>query len=148
MEIRRSGYVLLAICGLGGLAFLSAVSGLATPDWEHAGYVVWGGILFALGCGLSLWAWRHKRRAAHRDRVFRNGIPGTATVVDARASGGYEGVAGMRLWLEVEVPPYGPRLVTRRREYMPDYVAAWMEPGWKIPVYANPKDPEDFVLVL
>lgn len=148
MEVRRSGYLFLALFGLTGLGLLAAPTVFAVPDEKHSGYLFWGSVLLLLGCGLLVWVLHHKRRAARHDWIFRNGIPGTATVLDDEVKGGYEDVTSLKLWLEVEVPPYEPRQVVRRREYMPDYVAMWVEPGRTIPVYANPKDPEDFILVL
>ncbi|HWO82564.1 MAG TPA: hypothetical protein VNM38_02095, partial [Solirubrobacterales bacterium] len=52
----------------------------------------------------------------------------------------------MSLRLELDVPGHGRR-EAKRREIMPVFAATRMEPGLVLPVYANPKDPSEFVLV-
>lgn len=147
MEIRKSGYLILAVCGLGALGFFGAPQVLAVPDEKHSQYEFMGSLLLLLGFGLLLWILHHKRRAAHDDWLFQNGIPGTATIVDEDLGGSSDDLVWVKLSLEVEVPPYEPRLVPQRRVYMPYYVSMWMLPGMTLQVYANPKDPEDFILV-
>ncbi len=52
----------------------------------------------------------------------------------------------MSLRLELEVPGQGTREV-KRRESMPVFAATRMEPGLVLPVYVNPQDASEFVLV-
>ena len=48
--------------------------------------------------------------------------------------------------LDLQVPGFGTREV-KRREIMPVFAASRMQPGLVLPVYVNPDDPDDFVLV-
>jgi hypothetical protein len=47
----------------------------------------------------------------------------------------------MKLKLELDLPGVG------RREVMPVFTANRMQPGLVLPAYANPEDPDDFILV-
>lgn len=55
-------------------------------------------------------------------------------------------MALMKLRLELDIPSVGRREVSRR-EVMPVFAAARMQPGLVLPAYANPDRPEEFVLV-
>jgi hypothetical protein len=145
VEVRKTGYLVLAICWLGGLAMVAVP--LLSSGESPGTPVFLGTLLLLVGCGLLLSTLRHKRRAAHDDWLFQNGIPGTATIVDDDLVGTSGDLVWVTLELELEVPPYERRLVTKKRVYMPYYVSLWMLPGHTMQVYANPKDPEDFILV-
>jgi len=50
------------------------------------------------------------------------------------------------LELEVDVPGHAPRRV-RRRLIISDFAAHLMRPGLVLPVYVNPRDPDDILVV-
>ena len=52
----------------------------------------------------------------------------------------------MKLTLDLDVPGVGRREV-KRRELMSVFAANRIAPGLVLPVYVNPEDPDDFVLV-
>jgi hypothetical protein len=53
----------------------------------------------------------------------------------------------MSLRLDVEMPGNGRQEEVKRREIMPVFAANRMQPGSVLPVYANPEDSSDFILV-
>ena len=48
--------------------------------------------------------------------------------------------------LEVDVPGHAPRRV-QRRLIISDFAAHLMQPGPVLPVYVNPRDPDDILVV-
>lgn len=142
MQVNRVGIVLMAFFGLIGLAMVAA------PIPGEAGWILKsiGVIWFAVAGGLYLFARGQKRKAAHQDWVFQNGIRGRATVVKAGSSATVNEMPLMKLKLDLDVPGQDRRQVSRR-QVMPVFVALRMEPGIVLPVYVNPQDPDDLVLV-
>jgi len=142
MQVNRVGIVLMAFFVLIGLAMVVA------PIPGEAGWILKsiGVIWFAVAGGLYLFARGQKRKAAHQDWVFQNGIRGRATVVKAGSSATVNEMPLMKLRLDLDVPGQDRRRVSRR-QVMPVFVALRMEPGIVLPVYVNPQDPDDLVLV-
>ena len=78
MQMNRTGVFLLAFFGLFGLAMIVA------PIPGEAGWILKsiGVIWLLVTLGLLVFARRQKRKAAHQDWVFQNGLKGSATVLD------------------------------------------------------------------
>lgn len=142
MQINRTGIVLIGFFGLIGLAMLVA------PIPGEAGWILKsiGIIWFAVAGGLVLFGRRQKRKGQHQDWVVKNGIRGRATVVKASSNTTVNEMPLMKLTLELDVPGQ-ERREARKRELMPVFAALRMEPGVVLPVYVNPGDPDDLVLV-
>ena len=137
---------MIAFFGLAGAAF-AVVPILAGAPGEVAGILASIGVIWVLVAGGLLWyARRQERKAAHNDWIFRQGLRGTATVLHAGSSATVNEMPLMSLRLELDVPGQETREV-KRREIMPVFAASRMEPGLVLPVYVNPEDPDDFVLV-
>jgi hypothetical protein len=146
MQLNKTGIGLIAFFGLAGAAF-AVVPILIGVPWEVAGILASIGVIWVLVAGGLYWyARRQKRKAAHQDWVFQQGLRGTATVLSASSHAEVNEMPLMSLKLELDLPGFGKREV-KRREIMPVFAASRMEPGLVLPVYANPKDESDFVLV-
>lgn len=146
MQLNKVGIGLIAFFGLAGAAF-AIVPILAGVPGEVAGILASVGVIWVLVAGGLLWyARRQKRKAAHQDWVFQQGLRGTATVLAASSHAEVNEMPLMSLRLELTVPGFGTREV-KKREIMPVFAASRMEAGLVLPVYVNPEDAEDFVLV-
>lgn len=146
MQLNKTGIWLIAFFGLAGAAF-AVVPILIGVPFEVAGILASIGVIWVLvAAGLYWYARRQQRKAAHDDWVFQQGIRGTATVLSAGSHAEVNEMPLMSLRLELEVPGHGTQEV-KRREIMPVFAASRMEPGLVLPVYVNPGDPGDFVLV-
>ncbi len=146
MQLNRTGIGLIGFFGIAGLA-LAVGPILLGVDGEAAGILASIGVIWVLVAGgLWLYAKRQEGKAAHQDWVFANGIRGRATVLDVSSHAEVNEMPVMKLDLELEMPGGDTRRVTRR-EVMPVFAAHRMEAGLVLPAYANPGDPDDFVLV-
>lgn len=146
MQLNRVGIGLIAFFGLAGAAF-AIVPILAGVPGEVAGILASVGAIWVLvAAGLLWYARRQQRKAAHQDWIFQQGLRGTATVLYAASRAEVNEMPLMSLRLDLAVPGFGTREV-KKREIMPVFAASRMQPGLVLPVYANPKDPDDFVLV-
>lgn len=146
MQLNKVGIGLIAFFGLAGAAF-AIVPFLVGAPGEVAGILASIGVIWVLVAGGLYWyARRQQRKAAHNDWIFRQGLRGTATVISAGSSATVNEMPLMSLRLDLDVPGQGRREV-KRREIMPVFAATRMEPGLVLPVYANPKDPSEFILV-
>ena len=146
MQLNKVGIGLIAFFGLAGAAFAIVPILVGVPG-EVAGILASIGVIWVLVAGGLLWyAKRQERKAAHQDWVFRQGLRGTATVLAASSHAEVNEMPLMSLRLDLEVPGFGTREV-KRREIMPVFAARRMEPGLTLPVYVNPKDDSDFILV-
>lgn len=147
MQINRTGYFLIALFGGLGLAMCVGPA-LFGANLETSLIVAsTGGIFVLVAFGLGLYARHAKRKAAHQDWIFRNGIKGSATIVAVGNS--HTTVNEMplvKLTLALDVPGVGSREVSRR-EVMPVFTATRMEAGLVLPAYANPENPAEFILV-
>lgn len=147
MQINRVGIGLIGLFGVLGLA-LCVVPALLGADLETSLIVASTGAIFVLvAAGLGLYARHAERQAAGQDRIFREGIRGTATIL--RVGSTHTTVNEMpliKLTLDLDVPGVGRREVTRR-EVMPVFTANRMREGLILPAYASPADPGEFILV-
>lgn len=146
MQLNKVGISLIAFFGLGGLAVALAPLFVGMPAEAALTLVLLGGIWALVALGLVLYARHQNRKAARNDWIFRQGLRGTATVLYAGSSATVNEMPLMSLRLDVKVPGHGTREV-KRREIMPVFAATRMEPGLVLPVYANPQDPSEFILV-
>jgi len=146
MQLNRTGIGLIAFFGLGGVAVAVAPLFLGIPAEAAFTLVLLGGIWALTAFGLVLYARRQNRKAAHNDWIFQQGLRGTATVLEAGSSVTVNEMPLMSLRLALDVPGHGSR-EAKRREIMPVFAARRMEPGLVLPVYVNPRDPGEFVLV-
>jgi hypothetical protein len=146
MQLNKVGISLIAFFGLAGAAFAVVPILLGVPG-EVAGILASIGVIWVLvAAGLYWYARRQEKKAARNDWIFRQGLRGTATVLAAGSSATVNEMPLMSLRLDLEVPGHGTREV-KRREIMPVFAASRMEPGLVLPVYVNPLDPGEFVLV-
>ena len=146
MQLNKTGIGLIAFFGLAGAAFAFVPILIGVPG-EVAGILASVGAIWVLvAAGLLWYARRQQRKAAHGDWIFQQGLRGTATVLHAGSNATVNEMPLMSLRLDLEVPGHGTREV-KRREIMPVFAASRMEPGLTLPVYVNPQDPSDFILV-
>jgi hypothetical protein len=146
MQLNKVGISLIAFFGLVGAA-LAIVPILSGVPGEVAGILASIGVIWVLvAAGLLWYARRQQHKAARNDWIFQQGLRGTATVLDAGSHAEVNEMPLMSLRLGLDVPGQGTREV-KRREIMPVFAAARMEPGLVLPVYVNPQDPDEFVLV-
>jgi hypothetical protein len=146
MQLNKVGISLIDIFGLAGAAF-TVVPILAGAPGEVAGILASIGVIWVLvAAGLYWYARRQQRKDAHNGWIFRQDLRGTATVLSAGSSATVNEMPLMSLRLDLDVPGHGTREV-KRREIMPVFAASRMEPGLVLPVYVNPQDPGEFVLV-
>jgi hypothetical protein len=146
MQLNKVGISLIAFFGLAGLAIAVFPFFVSIPAEAALTFVLLGGIWALVAFGLVLYARRSQRKAAHQDWIFRQGIRGTATVLDAGSNAKVNEMPLMKLRLDLEVPG-SPRREVKRREVMPVFAAVRMQAGLTLPVYVNPEDADDFVLV-
>jgi hypothetical protein len=146
MQLNKVGIGLIAFFGLAGAAF-AVVPILIGIPLGVAGILASVGMIWVLvALGLLWYARRQQRKAAHNDWIFQQGLRGTATVLYAGSHATVNEMPLMSLRLDLEVPGHETREV-KRREIMPVFAARRMEPGLTLPVYVNPKDEKDFILV-
>jgi hypothetical protein len=146
VQLNRVGIWLIAFFGLAGLGFVVVPIVIGAPAQIVAILGLLGVIWVIVAGGLVLYARGQRRKAAHQDEVFRNGIRGTATVLSAGSNMTVNEMPMMKLRLELDVPGAGTRQVSHR-EVMPVFAANRMVPGLVLPAYVNPTNPGDFVLV-
>jgi hypothetical protein len=146
MQINRTGYFLIALFAVLGLAMCVGPA-LLGADLETSLIVASTGAIFVLvAAGLGLYARHAQRKAVHNDWIFKNGIKGTATVLHAGSNATVNEMPLMKLRLDLDIPGVGTREV-KKREVMPVFIANRMEPGLVLPAYANPQNPDEYILV-
>ncbi len=147
MQINHTGYFLIGLFAVLGLA-MCVVPALFGADLETSLIVASTGAIFVLvAAGLGLYARHAQRKAARQDRIFREGIRGTATILRVGSTNTtVNEMPLLKLTLDLEIPGVGRREVTRR-EVMPVFTANRMREGLVLPAYASPEDPGEFILV-
>jgi hypothetical protein len=142
MQVNKVGIFLIALFGGLGIVFL------VIPVGGQAGgiFKLMGAIWVGVAAFLVFYIRREKKKAEHNDWIFNQGLRGRATVLEASSSGTLNGMPIMGLALELEIPGHGKQSATRR-ETMPVFAATRMQPGTVLPIYVNPTDPSDYVLV-
>lgn len=147
MQINRTGYFLVALFALLGLAMCVGPALAGVPTEASLIIASTGAIFVLVAAGLGWYARHAARKAARNDWIFRNGIKGTATIVKVGNSNTtVNEMPLMKLKLDVDIPGVG-RTEFSRREVMPVFSANQMREGLVLPVYANPKEPGEFILV-
>lgn len=146
MQINRVGIALIAFFGLVGLGFVVVPIVVGADGQIVAILGLLGAIWVIVAGGLVLYARQQRRKAARQDEIFRTGIRGTATVLEAGSNATVNEMPLMKLRLELEIPGVGTRRVSRR-EVMPVFAANRMAPGLVLPAYFDAVDPGEFVLV-
>lgn len=147
LQLNRVGIGLIAFFALAGLGLAIAPFAIGIPGQAAAILALIGVIWFLVAAGLALFARRQQARAAHQDWVFQNGVRGTATVLEARSNATVNEMPVMKLKLALDVPGIAAGAEVGRREIMSVFAARRIEPGLQLPVYVNPGDHGDFVLV-
>ncbi len=147
MQLNRTGIGLIGFFGVAGLALCAVPFALGAPSEVALIIASVGAIWFVVAMGLVGYARHQQKKAAHNDWIFKNGIRGTATVLDV---GGHNTTVNemplLKLKLELDIPGVARWKVTRR-ELMPVFAASRMQEGLVLPAYSNPEDPNDFILV-
>ncbi len=146
LQVNRTGIGLIAFFAIAGLGLVVVPLALGVPGQVAAILALVGVIWLLVAAGLALYARRQRAKAAHQDWVFRNGIRGTATVLDASSHATVNEMPVIKLRLALAVPGVAAAEVSRR-EIMSVFAARPMEPGPQLPVYVNPDDHADLVLV-
>ena len=147
LQVNRVGIGLIVFFGLVGLALAIAPFALGIPAQVAWILALIGIIWFLVAAGLALFARRQQAKAAHQDWVFQNGLRGTATVLEAGSNATLNEMPVMKLKLRLEVSGVASAATVSRREIMSVFAARRIEPGLRLPVYVNPRDHGDFVLV-
>ena len=96
--------------------------------------------------GLVIYAIRQARKGRHEQWLWRTGVRGRGTLVSASSGAEINEQPLMTLELDLEVPGQAPRRV-KRRLIISDFAAHLMQPGLVLPVYVNPQDPDDILVV-
>jgi hypothetical protein len=96
--------------------------------------------------GLIVYALRQRRQGEHDQWLWKPGIRGKGTLVSARSGAMINEQPLMTPELDLDVPGQQRRRVSRRL-IISDFAAHVMQPGLVLPVYANPQDPEDILIV-
>jgi hypothetical protein len=143
MQVNRTGYLLFALFGLGGLAFIGL--GIAFPSVGFTFLLI--GVIWVVGtAGLIVYAIRQRRQGEHDQWLWKTGLRGKGTLVSARSGALVNEQPVMTLQLELDVPGQESRRVTRKL-IISNFAAHIMQPGLVLPVYVNPQDPEDILVV-
>jgi hypothetical protein len=146
MQLNRTGIVLIAFFSIAGLGMAIVPFAVGAPGQVSAILAMVGVIWFLVAAGFVVYARRQKTKAAHQDWIFQNGIRGTATVLEAGSHMTFNEMPVMKLRLALDAPGVAAAEVSRR-EIMSVFAARRMEQGLQLPVYVNPSDHGDFVLV-
>jgi hypothetical protein len=144
MQVNRTGYVLFGIFGIGGLIFVAlgiAIGGVVAPT-----FILLGAIWVLVTLGLILYAVRQNAKGRHEQWLWKTGMKGKGTLVSARSRARINDQPLMTLELDLEVPGQAPRRVERRL-IISTFAAVLMKPGLVLPVYVNPQDPDDILIV-
>jgi hypothetical protein len=143
VQVNRTGYFLFALFGIGGIVFI--VLGIAFPV-VGATFLLIGVIWVLVTAGLIVYAIRQRRRGEHEQWLAKTGLRGKGTLVSASSGALINEQPLMTLELDVDVPGQAPRRV-KRKLIISDFAAHLMQPGLVLPVYVNPKDPDDLLIV-
>ena len=140
MQINRTGYFLLGFFFVGGVIF-------TVLEFTVFPFPIFlGPIWIVVSVGLGIYALRQAGKGRHEQWLFRSGLRGKGTLVSARSGALINEQPLMMLELDVDVPGHAPRRV-RRRLIISDFAAHLMQPGLVLPVYVNPRDPDDILVV-
>jgi hypothetical protein len=140
MQINRTGYFLLAFFFIGGLIF-------TVLEFTVFPFPIFlGPIWVIVSVGLGIYAIRQARQGRHEQWLWKTGLRGRGTLVSAHSGALINEQPLMKMELDLEVPGQSPRRVSRRL-IVSEFAAPLMQPGLVLPVYVNPGDPEDILIV-
>ena len=140
MQINRTGYLLLAFFFVGGLIF-TVIEFTVFPV-----PIFLGPIWVVVSVGLGIYAIQQARKGRHDQWLWKTGVKGKGTLVSASSGALINDQPLMTLQLDLEVPGQAPRRV-KRRLIISAFAAPLMQPGVVLPVYVNPQDPDDLLVV-
>jgi len=143
MQLNRTGILLFCLFGLGGAVFI--VLGLLIPA-VAATFLLIGAIWLLTVAGLMVYAVRQRRQGKHDEWLWKTGIKGKGTLVSARSGAVINDQPVMTLELDVDVPGQERRRV-RRKLLISNFAVHVMQPGLLLPVYVNPQNPDDILVV-
>ena len=140
MQINRTGYFLLGFFFIGGAIF-------TVLEFTVFPFPIFlGPIWMIVSAGLGVYAIRQARKGRHEQWLWKTGIKGRGTLVSARSGALINEQPLMTLELDLDVPGQQPRRISRRL-IISEFAAPLMQPGLVLPVYVNPGDPEDILIV-
>jgi hypothetical protein len=140
MQINRTGYFLLGFFFIGGLIF-------TVLEFTVFPFPIFlGPIWVVVSVGLGIYAIQQSRKGRREQWLFKTGLRGKGTLVSARSGALINEQPLMTLELDVEVPGQEAQRVTRKL-IISNFAAHLMQPGLVLPVYVNPRDPEDILIV-
>jgi hypothetical protein len=140
MQINRTGYFLLAFFFVGGLIF-TVVEFTVFPF-----PIFLGPIWVVVSVGLGIYAIQQARKGRHDQWLWKTGLKGRGTLVSASSGALINDQPLMTLELDLEVPGQAPRRV-KRKLIISAFAAPLMQPGVVLPVYVDPQDPDDILIV-
>ncbi len=140
MQINRTGYFLLAFFFIGGLIF-TVVEFTVFPF-----PIFLGPIWVITSVGLGIYALAQRRKGRHEQLLWKTGIRGKGTLISASSGATVNEQPLMTLVLTLEIPGQASRQVSRRL-IISNFAAHLMQPGVVLPVYVNPRDPDDILVV-
>jgi hypothetical protein len=144
MQVNRTGYLLFGLFGVGGFLFVGAgilIGGAVAPT-----FILLGSIWMAVTIGLIVYAFRQRAKGRHEQWLWKTGLRGKGTLVSARSGALINEQPLMTMELDVDVPGQAPRRV-KRKLIISDFAAPLMQPGLVLPVYVNPRDADDILIV-
>ena len=144
MQVNRTGWFLFALFGLGGIAFV--VAGIVIGGVVAATFILLGAIWVIVTLGLMAYGLRQRKQGQHDQWLWKTGIRGRGTLVSARSGALINDQPVMTLELELDVPGQPQRRV-KRKLIISNFAAGVMQPGLVLPIYVNPADPEDLLIV-
>ena len=109
-------------------------------------FVLLGGIWVAVTLGLVAYAFQQQRKGRHEQWLWKTGVKGKGTLVSASSNVQINEQPLMKLELDLELPGQSPRRVTHK-VIISEFAAHLMQPGLVLPVYVNPQDPDDILVV-
>jgi hypothetical protein len=140
MQINRTGYFLLAFFFIGGLIF-------TVLEFTVFPFPIFlGPIWVVVSVGLGIYAIQQARKGHHEQWLWKTGVRGKGRLVSVSSHAEINEQPLMALELELEIPGEAPRRV-KRRLIISRFAAHLMQPGLVLPVYVNPQDPDDILVV-
>lgn len=144
MQINRTGYLLFGF--FGGIGMIFILIGLLIGGQVLSIFGLIGGIWVAVTLGLVAYAFQQARKGRHEQWLWKTGVKGRGTLVSASSNVQINDQPLMKLELDLELPGQPARRVTRK-VIISEFAAHLMQPGLVLPVYVNPQDPDDVLVV-
>ena len=142
MQINRTGYLLLALFGIGGLIFIAV--GVVTGLYLELGLI---GVIWTLGTLVAIWITiRQRRKLANDQRLWKTGLRGTATIVSGHSGAEINSQPLVTLVVDLDFPGQARRRYSKRM-VINDFAVARMRPGMALPAYVDPQKPGDVLIV-